>query len=61
LVETLRVWLDSACNTAQAARELHVERQSMHHRLHRIFSLCWEIAATQAGWRPSTWPPAWPR
>ncbi|MHA7288791.1 helix-turn-helix domain-containing protein [Arthrobacter sp. MDT3-24] len=40
LVETLRVWLDSGCNTAQAARELHVERQSMHQRLQRIFSLC---------------------
>jgi purine catabolism regulator len=40
LLETLRVWLDSGCNTAQAARELHVERQSMHQRLQRIFSLC---------------------
>jgi purine catabolism regulator len=40
LVETLGVWLDSGCNTAQAARELHVERQSMHQRLQRIFSLC---------------------
>jgi purine catabolism regulator len=40
LVETLRVWLDSGCNTAQAARELHLERQSMHQRLQRIFSLC---------------------
>lgn len=40
LVETLRIWLDSGCNTAQAARELHVERQSMHQRLQRIFSLC---------------------
>lgn len=40
LMETLRVWLDSGCNTAQAARELHVERQSMHQRLQRIFSLC---------------------
>ncbi|UZX01343.1 PucR family transcriptional regulator [Arthrobacter sp. CDRTa11] len=40
LVETLRVWLDSGCNTAQAARELHVERQSLHQRLQRIFSLC---------------------
>ncbi|WP_104060257.1 PucR family transcriptional regulator [Arthrobacter sp. 4R501] len=40
LVETLRVWLDSGCNTAQAARELHLERQSMHLRLQRIFSLC---------------------
>ena len=40
LLATLAVWLDSGCNTAQAARELHVERQSMHHRLHRIFELC---------------------
>lgn len=40
LVETLRVWLDTGCNTAQAARELHLERQSMHQRLQRIFSLC---------------------
>ena len=40
LVTTLSVWLDSGCNTAQAARELHVERQSMHHRLQRIFELC---------------------
>lgn len=40
LVETLRVWLDSGCNTAQAARELHLERQSMHQRLQRIFALC---------------------
>jgi purine catabolism regulator len=40
LAVTLRVWLDSGCNTAQTARELHVERQSMHQRLQRIFSLC---------------------
>lgn len=40
LLETLRVWLDSGCNTAQSARELHLERQSMHHRLQRIFELC---------------------
>lgn len=40
LLETLRVWLDSGCKTAQAARELHLERQSMHQRLQRIFSLC---------------------
>lgn len=40
LVETLRVWLDSGCNTAQAARDLHLERQSMHQRMQRIFSLC---------------------
>ncbi|WP_104174417.1 PucR family transcriptional regulator [Arthrobacter sp. Y81] len=40
LLATLATWLDSGCNTAQAARELHVERQSMHHRLQRIFELC---------------------
>ncbi len=40
LAETLRVWLDLGCNTAQAARELHLERQSMHQRLQRIFTLC---------------------
>ncbi|HKU36047.1 MAG TPA: PucR family transcriptional regulator ligand-binding domain-containing protein [Paenarthrobacter sp.] len=39
LLGTLAVWLDSGCNTAQAARELHLERQSMHHRLQRIFEL----------------------
>jgi purine catabolism regulator len=40
LLQTLTVWLDSGCNTAQAARELHLERQSMYHRLQRIFDLC---------------------
>jgi purine catabolism regulator len=40
LLTTLATWLDSGCNTAQAARELHLERQSMHHRLQRIFELC---------------------
>lgn len=40
LLATLGTWLDSGCNTAQAARQLHVERQSMHHRLQRIFELC---------------------
>ncbi|MBO1266723.1 PucR family transcriptional regulator [Arthrobacter cavernae] len=40
LLATLAVWLDSGCNTAQAARELHLERQSLHHRLQRIFELC---------------------
>lgn len=40
LLMTLATWLDSGCNTAQAARELHLERQSMHHRLQRIFELC---------------------
>lgn len=40
LLRTLATWLDSGCSTAQAARELHVERQSMHQRLQRIFELC---------------------
>lgn len=40
LLGTLATWMDSGCNTAQAARELHVERQSMHQRLQRIFELC---------------------
>jgi len=40
LMRTLAVWLDTGCNTAQAARELHLERQSLHHRLQRIFELC---------------------
>lgn len=40
LLHTLTVWLDSGCNTAQAARELHLERQSMYHRLQRIFDIC---------------------
>jgi purine catabolism regulator len=39
LMRTLTVWLDTGCNTAQAARELHLERQSLHHRLQRIFDL----------------------
>lgn len=40
LLDTLGTWLDCGCNTAHAARELHVERQSMHQRLRRIFELC---------------------
>jgi purine catabolism regulator len=40
LLDTLAVWLDCGCNTAHAARGLHVERQSMHQRLRRIFELC---------------------
>ena len=40
LLDTLAAWLDCGCNTAHAARELHVERQSMHQRLRRIFELC---------------------
>lgn len=40
LLDTLATWLDCGCNTAHAARDLHVERQSMHQRLRRIFELC---------------------
>jgi purine catabolism regulator len=40
LLGTLATWLESGCNTAQAARELHLERQSMHQRLQRIYELC---------------------
>lgn len=39
LVETLEIWLRSGCNTAQSARLLFLERQSMHNRLQRIFAL----------------------
>lgn len=67
LVETLRVWLDSGCNTAQAARELHLERQSMHQRLQRIFSLCGgdprstgRLAALHLAARLAALPPEYP-
>ncbi|CAI3804139.1 PucR family transcriptional regulator [Pseudarthrobacter sp. MM222] len=40
LLDTLATWMDCGCNTASAARELHLERQSMHQRLRRIFELC---------------------
>lgn len=40
LLDTLATWMDCGCNTAYAARELHLERQSMHQRLRRIFELC---------------------
>ena len=39
LVDTLEAWLRSGCNTAEAARSLFLERQSMHNRLQRIFTL----------------------
>jgi purine catabolism regulator len=39
LLDTLNCWLDLGCNTAEAARKLHLERQSMHNRLQRIFEL----------------------
>lgn len=39
LAATLDAWLQNGCNTAQTARLLHLERQSLHHRLQRIFEL----------------------
>lgn len=39
LLDTLEVWLASGCNTASSARTLFLERQSMHNRLQKIFSL----------------------
>lgn len=39
LLETLSCWLDHGCNASEAARSLHIERQSMHNRLIRIFDL----------------------
>ncbi|WP_308465119.1 PucR family transcriptional regulator [Rathayibacter soli] len=39
LLETLNRWLDYGCNASEAARALHIERQSMHNRLTRIFAL----------------------
>jgi purine catabolism regulator len=39
LVETLETWLAQGCNTAETARILHLERQSLHNRLQRIFAL----------------------
>lgn len=39
LVRTLESYLDNGCRKAQAARELHLERQSIYHRLERIEAL----------------------
>ncbi|GAB3559521.1 PucR family transcriptional regulator [Spelaeicoccus albus] len=39
LGETLEAWLRSGCNTAETARTLYLERQSLHNRLQRIFAL----------------------
>lgn len=55
LLGTFKTWIDSGCNTAQAARELHVEMQSMHHRLQRIFELCG--GDPRATGRLVIWPP----
>lgn len=38
LVRTLDVWLSTGCNTAETARQLFVERQSLHKRLNKIFA-----------------------
>ena len=60
LLDTLATWLDCGCNTAHAARELHVERQSMHQRLRRIFELCGGDPGSRAGCRHCIWPPGSP-
>lgn len=39
LIETLAMWLDCACNTTETAALLHIERQTMHKRLAKIFEL----------------------
>lgn len=39
LIDTLECWLRTGCNTAETARLLFLERQSMHNRLQRIFAL----------------------
>lgn len=39
LVDTLTMWLDCACNTTETAAVLHVERQTLHKRLTKIFEL----------------------
>lgn len=39
LMDTLETWLISGCNTTASARALFLERQSMHNRLQKIFSL----------------------
>lgn len=39
LLKTLEVWLGSGCNSTLAANRLYLERQTMHKRLTKIFSL----------------------
>lgn len=39
LAATLLAWFEAGCNTTAAAQELHIERQSMHKRLAKIFDL----------------------
>lgn len=60
LLETLEQWLRSGCNTAETARALFLERQSMHSRLTRIFELIGGTLGGPRGWRAWPWPPAWP-
>lgn len=39
LLETLDVWLTTGCSTTATARRLHLQRQSLHHRLQKVFEL----------------------
>lgn len=39
LLDTLDVWLASGCNSAESARLLFVERQTLHNRLRKVFEL----------------------
>lgn len=39
LAATLLAWFGTGCSTTQAARNLHIERQTMHKRLSKIFEL----------------------
>ncbi len=39
LLDTLDAWLISGCNSAEAARVLFIERQTLHKRLRKIFEL----------------------
>lgn len=39
LLETFDAWLASGCNTAETARMMHLERQSLYNRLEKIFEL----------------------
>lgn len=39
LAPTLLVWFETGCSTTDSARKLHIERQTMHKRLVKIFDL----------------------
>lgn len=39
LAATLLAWFETGCNTTDSARRLHIERQTMHKRLAKIFDL----------------------